>query len=251
MRDLGLGGFGDPFAETGATPDLPPVQGRLAQVRESIDRTCIRAGRDPASVRVIGVTKTRSADEIRPALEAGLDDLAENYVQEARQKAAQLPGARWHMIGPLQRNKVNLAVDLFESVHSLHNLGLVQKLDRRCGERNRRLWGLLQIKLGGEKSKRGLLPEQALELLEELKLAPPQTLRLVGLMTVPPPPKDPEDSRPHFQALRRLLEEIQQRDYPFWCGAELSMGMSDDYLVAVEEGATMVRLGRVLFGERR
>lgn len=250
MRDLDLGGFGNPFPEASVVPEVPPLQARLAEVRENIDRTCIQIGRDPASVRVIGVTKTRTAEEIKPALEAGLDDLGENYVQEARQKAAQLPGARWHMIGPLQRNKVNLAVDLFEGIHSLNNAGLIRKLDGRCGERNRRMWGLLQIRLGGEKSKRGLDPDQALALLEELKSDPPQTLRLTGLMTIPPPAEKAEENRPHFRRLKELLDEIVARGYDFWTGTELSMGMSDDYLVAVEEGATMVRLGRIIFGER-
>ncbi len=241
------------FSLRGSVPEGPPkddIRSKLASVREKIERACIENGREPGSVKIIGVTKTRSAEEIQPALDAGLDDLGENYVQEARQKAINLPGARWHMVGPLQRNKVNLAVDLFESVHSLNSLGLIKKLDARCANRNRKLWGLLQVRLGGGKSKKGFDPEGIFELLEQLKEEPPTSLRLVGLMTIPPPSDSPEDNRPYFRQLRELLEQIVERDYPFWSGQELSMGMSDDYLVAVEEGATMVRLGRILFGAR-
>ncbi|MCA9790533.1 MAG: YggS family pyridoxal phosphate-dependent enzyme [Candidatus Eremiobacteraeota bacterium] len=247
--------FGFSLRGSGSGPSVEAekedsIRTRLARIREDIERTCIKIGRDPNSVTVVGITKTRTAEEIQPALDAGLDDLGENYIQEARQKAIALPGARWHMVGNLQRNKVNLAVDLFECIHSLNSAGLIHKLDDRCQARNRKLRGLLQVKLGGEKTKKGLDPAQVLNLLDELKDKPPQLMRLVGLMTIPPPVDDPEENRPHFQRLRELLEEIAARNYPFWMGSELSMGMSDDYLVAVEEGATMVRLGRVIFGER-
>lgn len=241
--------FASPQRQPNRT-EPPSLRTRLAEIRETIERICIEQGRDPSSVRVIGVTKTRSVDEIRAALEAGLDDLGENYIQEAREKASKLPGARWHMIGNLQSNKVNLAVDLFESIHSLHSLSLIRKLDRRCEARNRKLWGLLQVKQVEEKNKKGLSPDRVFELLDSLAEEPPKYLKLVGLMTIPPPVEEAEENRPHFRSLAKLLEQIKERDYPFWSGSELSMGMSDDYLVAVEEGATMIRLGRILFGER-
>lgn len=248
---LGSQGFGDPFGQaTPNVPSRPPVVDAISDVREQIQRAAIAAGRDPASVCLVAVTKTRTIDEVRLALEAGADDLGENYVQEAREKARKLPGARWHMIGSLQKNKVNLAVDLFEVVHSLDNIGLIQRLDQRCKARHRRLTGLLQVKLGAEKSKRGLLPEEVLPMLDELSGDPPEYLRLSGLMTVPPPVEKPEENRPHFRRLRELLDEIVAKDYPFWHGQELSMGMSDDFLIAIEEGATMIRLGRSLFGDR-
>lgn len=247
---MSFGGFGDPFAEPEQEPEAPTVRSRIGQIRESLGRACVAMGRDPNSVRLIGVTKTLAPEQIRPAIEAGLEDLGESYVQEAREKAARLPGVRWHLIGHLQRNKVNLAVDLFEMIHSLDSASLVRRLDRRCGERGRNLPGLLQVRLGDEETKHGVEPGEVFDLLESLRADPPRHLRLVGLMTVPPPAPDPEENRPHFRRLRELLEKILEQGYPFWHGRELSMGMSDDYLVAVEEGATMIRVGRALFGER-
>lgn len=222
----------------------------IARIREDIQRAAIASGRDPASVRLVAVTKTRTVEEIRQALDAGAEDLGENYIQEAREKARKLPGARWHMVGNLQKNKVNLAVDLFEVIHSLDNISLIKRLDQRCAERRRNLIGLIQVTLGGEKTKRGLSPEGVLQMLDEIAKEPPEYLRLSGLMSVPPPVDDPEDNRVHFRTLRETLDRILERNYPFWAGAELSMGMSDDYGVAIQEGATMIRLGRSLFGDR-
>jgi pyridoxal phosphate enzyme (YggS family) len=222
----------------------------ISHIREGIQRAAIASGRDPSSVRLVAITKTRTVEEIRQALDAGVEDLGENYIQEAREKARKLPGARWHMVGNLQKNKVNLAVDLFEVIHSLDTISLIKRLDQRCAERRRNLIGLIQVTLGGERSKRGLGPEQVLDMLDEIAKDPPSTLRLSGLMTIPPPVDDAEDNRLHFRTLRETLDKILQRNYPFWSGAELSMGMSDDYLVAIQEGATMIRLGRSLFGDR-
>lgn len=243
--------FGDPFGEPAPpTPTRHPIVNAIAEIREQIQRTCIEIGRDPSSVKLVAVTKTRTEDEIQLALDAGAEDLGENYIQEAREKARKLPGARWHMIGNLQKNKVNLAVDLFEVIHSLDNVGLIRRLDKRCKARHRRLTGLLQVNISGEKSKYGLKPEGVFELLEELAQEPPEYLRLSGLMTIPPPVDTPEENRQFFRRLKELLGEITAKEYPFWHGEELSMGMSDDYLVAIEEGATMIRLGRCIFGDR-
>ena len=247
---ISFGGFGDPFAEPAQGPERSTVRTRIGQIREAIDRACVSMGRDPNSVKLLGVTKTLSPEQIRPAIEAGLEDLGESYVQEAREKAARLPGARWHLIGHLQRNKVNLAVDLFEMIHTLDSASLIRRLDRRCGERGRNLPGLIQVRLGDEETKHGVEPGDLFELLDDLREDPPRHLRLVGLMTIPPPGSEAEGSRPHFRRLRQLLEQVLEQDYPFWHGRELSMGMSDDYLVAVEEGSTIIRAGRAIFGER-
>lgn len=222
----------------------------IAEVTEQIQRACIERGRDPSSVKLVAVSKTRTVDEVRLALEAGAEDLGENYIQEAREKARKLPGARWHMIGHLQKNKVNLAVDLFEVIHSLDDAGLIRRLEKRCTERHRRLTGLIQVNLSREKTKYGLKEEGVFRLLDELAEDPPEHLRLSGLMTIPPPVDDPEENRPYFRRLSELSDEIEARGYSFWHGGELSMGMSDDYLVAIEEGATMIRVGTKLFGPR-
>ncbi|MEW6283796.1 MAG: YggS family pyridoxal phosphate-dependent enzyme [Candidatus Eremiobacterota bacterium] len=247
---FGLGGFGDPFADALEVPPLEGVRGRLAEIKEAIARTCVRAGRDPRSVRLVGVTKLQSVAEIKEAIDAGLEDLGENYVQEARQKAMQLPGAKWHLIGHLQKNKVHLAVQLFQMLHTLDSADLIQRVEQRCHERGQNLSGLIQVKLGGEPTKSGIQPGEIFRLLDQVSQSPPSRLKLVGLMAIPPQPQKPDDTRPYFRQLRSLLEQVQQRGYPFWAGAELSMGMSLDYLVAIEEGATLVRLGTAIFGPR-
>jgi pyridoxal phosphate enzyme (YggS family) len=248
---FGPKGFGDPFGDsTPPPPARPPIVSAIAEITEKIQRTCIEHGRDPSSVKLVAVTKTRTAEEIKLALDAGAEDLGENYIQEAREKARKLPGARWHMVGHLQKNKVNLAVDLFEVIHSLDNASLIRRLEKRCKARHRRLTGLIQVNLGGEKTKHGLMPEGVFALLDELAQEPPEHLRLSGLMTIPPPVDNAEDNRPYFRQMSELLDEIESREYSFWSGRELSMGMSDDYLVAIEEGATMIRVGRKIFGAR-
>lgn len=244
---FGFASFGDPFVEP--EPVVAPVdgvRGRLAEIKETIARTCVKVGRDPRSVRLIGVTKLHTAQEIKPAVEAGLEDLGENYVQEARQKATQIPGAKWHLIGHLQKNKVHLAVQLFQMIHTLDSIELIRRVEERCHERGQSLSGLIQIRLGGEVSKNGIEPEQLAPLLARVAENPPTRLKLVGLMTVPPPPENPEQSRPHFRRLRELLEQNQSSFH----GSELSMGMSADYVTAIEEGATLLRLGTAIFGPR-
>ena len=145
--------FGDPFGDPiPTTPSRAAIPSAITEVRESIQRAAIAAGRDPASVRLVGITKTRTVDEIRQALDSGIEDLGENYLQEARDKARKLPGARWHMVGNLQKNKVNLAVDLFEVIHSLDSASLISRLEARCAARRRNLVGLIQVTLGGEKT---------------------------------------------------------------------------------------------------
>lgn len=222
----------------------------LCQVRERIEDACRACGREPGSVRLIGVTKTLEAAVIRPALNGGLEDVGENYIQELKGKVGLLPAVRWHFIGHLQRNKASLAVELATYIHSLDSLALIRAVDRHCVTRGRDVRGLLEVRLGGEDSKSGLDPEEVWPLLEELAKEPPQRLRLVGLMTVPPPTEDPEGNRPHFCRLREMVQKIGRQNWNFWQGQELSMGMSDDYQAAIAEGATMVRVGRAIFGAR-
>ncbi len=250
-----IGSFGSPIDEpnnpslaSGSRDDS--LASRLSLIRNEVARICVEQGRDYSSVQIMGVSKHQSVEAVQEAIDAGLEDFGENYVQEGREKAVAVAGARWHLLGPLQSNKVNLAVDLFESIHSLHSLAIIQKVEKRCEKRSRRLTGLIQVCLGGESSKRGFQPEELLPLLDEIAKDPPSYLKLSGLMTIPPAQSDPEHNRPYFRQLKELLVSIQEKDYSFWRGSELSMGMSDDYTVAVEEGATIIRLGRALFGER-
>jgi len=215
----------------------------LEEIRGRIASACARAGRDPAGVRLLGVAKTFPAERVAELVAAGLTDVGENYVQEARAKAAGVGPCTWHMIGPLQRNKVNQALQLFDWIHTVDRPELVRALDERM---QRPLTALLQVRLGDEDSKHGLDPGDVLPMLEGLAADPPRQLKLSGLMTIPAQ----DETREYFRHLRGLLEEIRARRFPFWDGAELSMGMSDDFEAAIEEGATVVRIGRALFGNR-
>lgn len=175
---------------------------------------------------------------------AGQRDFGENYVQEARDKVARLPQACWHLIGPLQRNKINQALQLFTYIHSVDSVRLLEAIDKRALAAGKRPRVLLQVHLGDETSKSGFAPEELLPALDVL--TPPTSLDLVGLMAIPPA----GESRAFFRQLAGLGKEILQRGYPFFRECELSMGMSDDYPDAIAEGAHWIRVGRALFGYR-
>jgi pyridoxal phosphate enzyme (YggS family) len=219
---------------------------RIAAVRRAADQAAIRVGRDPATVRIVAVTKTFPAANVAAALAGGLEDIGENYVQEAGAKRNAVSGGVWHLIGGLQRNKARAAVAIFDWVHSVDSAAVVAALGAAAEGAGRRLPVLLQVNVAGEARKRGVVPGAVEALAAEVLRSP--GLVLQGLMTVPPAPERPADSRPHFAALRALREHAQDR-----LGVELphlSMGMSDDFLIAIEEGATLLRLGRALFGAR-
>lgn len=220
---------------------------------EAVAEACGRAGRDPASVQLVAVSKTVSADRLVAAVAAGLTLLGENRVQEAESKAPHVAGARWHLIGPLQSNKARRAVALFETIESVDSLELARRLDRLAGEialapraMPAALGIYLQVNVDRDAAKAGFLPE-ALE-AELPALAGLSNLSLLGLMTVGRLTGSPEEARPTFVRLREL--SVRLRAEMPTLGAGLSMGMSDDYTVAVEEGATLIRLGRALFGQR-
>ncbi len=224
---------------------------RLAAVRNEITAAALRAVRIPEEVSLIAVSKTYPVEVLRAAIAAGASDLGENRVQEAAGKIAELgrAAARWHLIGHLQENKARQAVQLFDVIHSLDSVKLAVRLERICGEEGRAgLPVLVQVDLGGEATKTGVA-ENDLPLLVDT-LAGCKYLRFSGLMTLPPYFADAEQTRPYFRRLRELRDEWQVRgafgDKP----GELSMGMSHDFAVAVEEGATMVRVGTAIFGAR-
>jgi pyridoxal phosphate enzyme (YggS family) len=222
------------------------LEARLGAVRASIAAAARRAGRDPRDVRIVAVTKTFPPAVAAAALAAGLADLGENYVQEAQAKRARVAGGTWHLVGTLQRNKVRAAVRIFDRLHTLDRLEVAAAVDRAAREAGRELPVLVQVNVAGETTKQGTSPEAAAALCTAILGAP--GLRLDGLMTIGAPVDDPEAARPVFRALRELRDLLARR-----LGVELphlSMGMSDDFAVAVEEGATLVRLGRALFGAR-
>jgi PLP dependent protein len=231
------------------------IAGRLAEVQARIAAACGRAGRSPAEVTLVGVSKTHPAAAVEEAWRAGLEVLGENRVQEALAKSrelAHLPpppeGPEWHLIGPLQSNKVRQALELFRTIHSIDRPKIAEALDREAGALGLRLTGFLEINLGEEESKHGFPPRGLADAVRPL--ASLEHLRIAGLMAIPPAADDPEASRPWFIRLRELRDEIAAR--PEWAGFPgwLSMGMSHDYEVAVEEGATHVRVGTALFGTR-
>ena len=223
------------------------VADALERVQAVIREACAKAGRRTDEVEVIGVTKTHGPEAVREAWEAGIRILGENKVQEA---AAKIPGCvggpEWHLIGHLQRNKARPALELFSVIHSVDSLRLAEQLENVAGEAGHRPQVLLEINVSGEASKDGLRPEQAPEVIDYLMTC--RSLTWTGLMTLAPFCPDPEQTRPVFAALRELRDRWE-RDYGVGL-PNLSMGMSNDYRVAVEEGATWLRLGTVLFGDR-
>ncbi|HEX4964219.1 MAG TPA: YggS family pyridoxal phosphate-dependent enzyme [Thermoanaerobaculia bacterium] len=230
--------------------DDAPVAERLARIRDRIAEACRRSGRPAGSVVLVGASKTQPPAALAAAWEAGLRVFGENRVQEAVAKSRELPqGIEWHLIGPLQTNKVRPAAELFRAVHSIDRLRIAEALDREAAAQGRTLDGFLEVNLGGEESKHGFPAAGLAEIVRPL--AALTHLRIVGLMAIPPQGDDPEDSRPWFGRLRELRDELAAR--PEWQGFPgwLSMGMSDDFAVAVEEGATHVRVGTALFGARR
>ncbi len=226
------------------------IADNIRTIRNRMAAAAARAGRDPAGIRLMAVSKTVEPERIRQAIDAGIGLLGENYVQEAREKIPAVGQAvQWHMIGHLQTNKVKYVVTLFDWIHSVDRLELAQELSRRAGQHGRVLNVLIEINVSGEASKNGARPADVLELARQVAALPNLSIR--GLMTMPPYSDDPENSRPYFVALRRLRDELAAAALPGVAMAELSMGMTDDFEVAIEEGATIIRVGRAIFGERR
>jgi hypothetical protein len=225
------------------------IADNLASIQERISKAALRAGRDPAAIRLVAVSKTVSAESIREAIAAGVTILGENYVQEARNKIARIgKQVEWHFIGHLQSNKARSAVDLFSMIHSVDRLSLAEALNQEANKQGKILPVLIQVNISGEESKSGINPQETLQLLE--RIAGLQHLSVQGLMTMPPWFEDPEDARPHFNALRKLREELANIKIHGVSLQELSMGMSGDFEVAIEEGATLVRVGTAIFGPR-
>lgn len=224
---------------------------RYSEIERRILAACERAGRERASVRLVGASKRQPVEAIASAYEQGLRCFGENRVQEAVAKAPLLPpDIEWHLLGPLQSNKIRKAVALFRVLHAVDRLDIARDLDAEAARQGCRIAVFAEINLGGEASKHGFAPEGLATTLEPL--AGLRHLDFRGLMAIPPPGEEPAESRPYFRRLADLRNELARR--PEWRGrgfaGELSMGMSDDFEVAIEEGATHVRIGSALFGER-
>lgn len=219
----------------------------IKRVRERIDAACRRAGRRPEEILLLAVTKTVPPERIRTAFEAGLTHFGENYVQEAKGKIETLNLGTWHFIGHLQKNKARQAVRLFSMIETVDSAELANELNDQASRQGKFLDILLQVNEAGEKTKSGLVPDQVPSLLAESPRWP--HLRLRGLMCLPPYDPDPQKSRCWFRSLSRLREQWQ-RNFPSLALTHLSMGMSHDFEVAIEEGATIVRVGTSLFGTR-
>lgn len=230
------------------------IAARLAEVRRRVAAACERSGRDPSEVRLIAVTKTFPLEVIAAGIEAGLTDLGENRVQELDEKATAIPGehqggaVRWHLVGPLQRNKARRAVEIADAFHALDSDRLARELDKRAAAEGRILPCYVQVNVSGEETKSGVAPAGTHDFLA--RLAAFTHLEIVGLMTLAAPAETDEELetvvRPQLQTLARLAESFDGADRPL----RLSMGMSGDFEIAVEEGATDIRLGTALFGER-
>ncbi len=222
------------------------IRENIQKVRERIERAALRAGRAPGEIKLMGATKTVPPEKIREAYNAGLRLFGENRVQEGLKKIQELKDLplEFHFIGVLQSNKVRKAVENFSAIHSVSSLKLARKINSVALEKGISYPVFFELNLGAEESKSGFSPEDFFSSLEELSSL--SGLKPLGLMTIPPLGEDP---RPYFVRLREILEKVKQNFGPEF--KELSMGMSDDYEIAVEEGATILRIGRAIFGERK
>lgn len=226
------------------------IPGRLADVRARIARAASRAGRDPAAVRLVAVSKTFPAADVRTAAIAGQTEFGENRVQEGLSKIDALSdlAIRWHLIGHLQSNKAKKAAAHFDMIQSVDDRDLLHKIDEGAGAAGRLVDLLVQVDLAGEATKFGAREEELLAIFEGARRA--RHVRITGLMLIPPAVDDPENARPYFRELCAVRERLKQSGIPASMLTELSMGMSHDFEVAVEEGATIVRVGSAIFGAR-
>ena len=223
----------------------------MEQVKKRIKETADACRRTEAAIRLVAVSKTMPTDVVEDAIEAGVTDLGENYIQEAKEKinALALHPVTWHFIGHLQSNKAKYAVRLFDLIHSVDSFKLAQELDKYAKKNDKIQEILVQVNVAKETSKSGVYPEDTLELLRRVSRL--ENIAVKGLMTMPPFFNAPEKVRPFFSALRKLRDQIKLVAIPNMSMDELSMGMTGDFEAAIEEGATIVRIGTAIFGDRR
>ncbi len=222
----------------------------LQETQQNIERACERAGRNPDEVTLIAVSKTKPIEDIMELYQAGQRDFGENYIQELRQKHEALPkDIRWHMIGHLQRNKVKYIAEYVEMIHSVDSYALAETIEKEAVKHDRIIPILLEVNVAEEESKFGVSVEEAPLLFEKIRTTLPH-VKVCGLMTSAPYVENPEEDRPIFRKLRQLSVDMNLKTYNNGTVSMLSMGMTNDYEVAVEEGSTMVRVGTAIFGQR-
>jgi len=224
------------------------VSENLERVREQIARAAAKVGRAASGIQLVAITKTHPAEQVREAIEAGQNLFGESRIQEARAKIPELPSnVHWHFVGHLQKNKIRQALPLFEMIHSVDSLGLAQDMNRIAQEEAMHPRVLLEVNVAGEGSKFGFQPDKLCQQMEELLSLP--RLSILGLMAIPPLAEEAEPSRKYFVQLRELRDRLQTEFRVDL--SQLSMGMTQDYPIAIEEGATLVRVGTAIFGERK
>lgn len=230
---------------------MSDIASNLFKVQETIRKAALKAGRKPKDIKLVAVTKTVDSSKIKEAIKAGVTIVGENYVQEAKEKIAQIDhDIQWHMIGHLQTNKAKHAVKLFDMIQSVDSLRLAEELNKQAKRLGTVVKILIQVNVSGEESKFGVSPQGVHSLISQISNKM-ENLSIQGLMTMPPYFHDPERTRPYFRALRELRDRIVSSEIRNVTLGELSMGMSNDYEMAIEEGATIVRIGTAIFGERK
>ncbi|GBD04248.1 hypothetical protein HRbin19_01558 [bacterium HR19] len=242
------------FQEFGASEEVKrKIFDNIRRVKDEVFESCVKVGRNPDEIKIVAVSKTFPSFFIRFAYEAGIDKFGENYVQEALRKKQELQDIKisWHFIGHLQSNKAKFIPGNFDFIHSVDSLELLRELEKRCEKSGAKIKALVQVNISEEKTKYGIHPDDVFrffsEVQEKINLL---YVEVVGMMVIPSPPKDQEDSRKYFRKLMKIREECIKRGISETLLREVSMGMSDDFKVAVEEGATILRIGRAIFFER-
>lgn len=225
------------------------VKENLSIVEQNIQKACARSGRDRSEVQLIAVSKTKPVEMLKEAYDCQIRDFGENKPQEIREKFPQLPeDIRWHMIGHLQRNKIKYIIDKVCMIHSIESVRLAEAVSEEAAKHGRVIPVLVEVNMAGEETKFGIRPEETEDFIREISLLP--NIQVNGLMTIAPYTENAEDNRIYFRNLKKLYVDIKEKNIDNVVMSNLSMGMTGDYEVAIEEGATMVRVGTGIFGER-
>ena len=226
---------------------METIKNNLEIINEKIKKAALKVNRNPEEIKLVAVTKTATTEQIKEAINAGVKIIGENRVQDAKEKYQILTAdIKWHLIGHLQTNKTKYAVEIFNCIHSVDSIKLAQEIDKRSKQFGKKIDVLVEVNVSGEETKYGIKPEEVEPFLKEISEFP--EIRVRGLMTIAPIVEDKEEVRPYFRKLRELSEEIKSKNIGNVKMDYLSMGMTEDFEIAIEEGANMVRIGRGIFG---